>query len=43
MIRQLLALLLIFSATPFLAFAQAPQDFLLFYSNDVKGEIEPCG
>lgn len=23
--------------------AQSGQDFLLFYSNDVHGETEPCG
>lgn len=35
-----LALLLSVSAA---APAPAPQKFLLLYSNDVRGETEPCG
>lgn len=45
MIRQLLtqttlAMLLLLA---FVQPALSAQDFLLFYSNDVHGETEPCG
>lgn len=35
--------LLFLALHPTSVFSQPPQDFLLFYSNDVNGEIEPCG
>jgi hypothetical protein len=43
MARYLITFLLLIATPPFAAFALPPQDFLLFYSNDVNGEIEPCG
>ena len=42
----LLVVLFWFIATGLNAAAETPaagQDFLLFYSNDVQGETEPCG
>ncbi|MCW5212598.1 hypothetical protein VU04_06780 [Desulfobulbus sp. TB] len=45
--RQLSSLLLVFTLvlTGFLTGVQSSQaeNFLLFYGNDVRGELQPCG
>jgi len=38
-----LAIILFCSMVPKNAMAAAKEKFLLFYSNDIEGETEPCG
>jgi len=41
--RSILLLLLIIQASPVIAATPTVDKFMLLYSNNVNGEIEPCG
>jgi len=43
LISLFLAIILCCSLAPDYALAAAQEKFLLFYSNDIEGETEPCG
>ena len=43
LVSLFLAIILCCSLAPEIAIAAAREKFLLFYSNDIEGEAEPCG
>ncbi len=43
LVSLVLAILLCSTLLPDSALAGAEEKFLLFYSNDIEGETEPCG
>jgi hypothetical protein len=43
LVSLILAILLCWSLAPGKPMAGAEEKFLLFYSNDIEGETEPCG
>ncbi len=42
-ITPLIMLIVLYVVLPLVQAAQAAQEFTVFFSNDVHGEIEPCG